>query len=51
VPSRVREAGWFLTSATNDTEVKQRQLRIKEGRPGLLVWLLRFGGETGLREP
>ncbi len=24
---------------------------IQEGRPGLLAWLLRFGGETGLREP
>ncbi len=25
------------------------ELQTERGKPGLLVWLLRFGGETGLR--
>ena len=27
------------------------ELPFEEGRQGFLVWLLRFGGETGVREP
>jgi hypothetical protein len=30
-------------------ELHLRQLQITERKPGLAVWLLRFGGETGSR--